>query len=111
MVDMQIERFRRLGLPWGDVEKLVPRWKRVVGLGIKVARDWAESDDEDAGGGILLDETKQAAIMEAVEDDSATQIHSPVQTKSFPQGPPASKGPKPREKPFGRSGTGGPATK
>ncbi|KAJ6255959.1 hypothetical protein Dda_9250 [Drechslerella dactyloides] len=76
MVEMQVERFRRLGLPWAEVERLVPRWRRIIGLGKRLERDWAESDDEDDSGKILLDETKQVAILEAIEDESAVQIHS-----------------------------------
>ncbi|KAF3908863.1 hypothetical protein AA313_de0201658 [Arthrobotrys entomopaga] len=46
MVEMQIGRFRALKLSLSEIEKLVPQWKIIVGLGVKVARDWADSDDE-----------------------------------------------------------------
>ncbi|KAK6330403.1 hypothetical protein TWF696_003500 [Orbilia brochopaga] len=85
MVNMQIDRFRRLCLPWAEIHRLVPRWKRVVGLGIKVSKDWAESDEEDDGEKIVLDEAEQAAIMEAIEDDSATQMHGTAQEQGSDQ--------------------------
>ncbi|KAK6524068.1 hypothetical protein TWF694_005732 [Orbilia ellipsospora] len=52
MIEMQITRFRGLKLSLSEIDKLVPQWKMVVGLGVKVARDWAESSDDGDDGDV-----------------------------------------------------------
>ncbi|KAF3934793.1 hypothetical protein ABW20_dc0109494 [Dactylellina cionopaga] len=82
MVEMQIERFRRLGINWAETEKFVPQWRRIVGLGIKVARDWAESsDDEDNK--IAIDEKKEIEILGTIEEESRIQNYVGVVETKF----------------------------
>ncbi|EPS45749.1 hypothetical protein H072_223 [Dactylellina haptotyla CBS 200.50] len=78
MVEMQVERFRRLGLNRADVDKLIPQWRRIVGLGIRIARDWAESSDDGDSHKGLTGEKKPEVALKNSNDPQTSNSKDPV---------------------------------
>ncbi|KAK6519080.1 hypothetical protein TWF281_003768 [Arthrobotrys megalospora] len=63
-VEFQFLRFRKLKLTPTQRWTYVPEWKKIVGLGVNLAKDWPDKKR-----GLVLDDFTEESILDALEDE------------------------------------------